>query len=212
MRAKRSAHDGAHQHRTARLFKQPSPLFRWASDQGRLDRPGRAFVLGAGLLAEATALRDLGWKVDALETPESLAARVNLYQHWTEASPDCRVITADVDAGYGYDLIVITHVLEFVSSPPMRLALLASCASRLAETGYLLLSLRGWSDVNAARTKRAAGDGFVTGLGTWTRGFTRQEAVAMVRSAALEPTVGPQGERSRTPEQVRLVCRRRTER
>jgi hypothetical protein len=197
------------QHRTARQFKRPSPLFRWSADVGLLDRPGRAFVVGAGLMAEATSLRDLGWKVDAMETPESLAARADFYDGWREQSPGCRVLSSVDEAGHDYDVIVITHVLEFVPSPRERRRLLKSCAERLARNGAVLLSLRGWSDVNAARMKRPSGDGFVTGLGTWTRGFSRDEAEALVRSAGLDLGRGPQGDKSRTPEQVRLVCRRR---
>lgn len=197
-----------HQHRTARQFKRPSPLFRWANDRGLLSQPGTSLVLGAGLMAEATALRDLEWKVDALETPESLAARSDFYDQWAAESPGCRVVTTLDDASSTYDLVVITHVLEFVRSFSERSGLLLTCRDRLAVDGRLLLSLRGWSDVNAARTKRPSDDGFVTGLGTWTRGFTRSEAEALVRDAALEPTPGPQGTRSKTPEQVRLVCRR----
>lgn len=197
------------QHRTARQFKRPSPLFRWSADQGLLDPPGRAFVLGAGLMAEATALRDLGWKVDALETPESLAAREDFYHEWREQSPGCRILSSVDEAGHAYDVVVITHVLEFVPSPRERRLLLKSCADRLADNGAVLLSLRGWADVNAARTRRPSGDGFITGLGTWTRGFTRIEAETLVRSAGLEPGRGPQGDKSKAPEQVRLVCRRR---
>jgi hypothetical protein len=176
-----------------------------------LDQADHAFVLGAGLMAEATALRDLGWKVDALETPASLQARAEFYREWIDNSPGCRVITADDEAGNGYAVIVITHVLEFVPSPSERLRLLVSCAERLAKDGLLLLSLRGWADVNAARNKRPDGDGFVTGLGTWTRGYTREEAIALTSAAGLELAPGPQGARSHTPEQVRLVCRKQAE-
>lgn len=206
---KSTSDQAAHQHRTARQFRQPSPLFRWANDQGLLGRPGRALVLGAGLLAEATALRDLSWKIDALETPTSLAARSDFYAEWETKSPGCRVVASLDDVHAPFDLIVITHVLEFVPSPAERTALLSACRDRLAlDHGRLLLSLRGWSDVNAARTKRPAGDGFVTGLGTWTRGFTRSEAEALIQEAGLTLSEGPQGARSKSPEQVRLVCRR----
>jgi hypothetical protein len=198
------------QYRTARRFNRPSPLFRWALTMELLQIPGRALVFGAGLMAEATALRDLGWKVDALETSASLLNRRDLYEEWSAKSPGCRVFSEMADSRSSYDLVVITHVLEFVPSPVVRTRILRECARRLDKEAILLLSLRGWSDVNAAKRKTPASDGFVTGLGTWTRGFDVAEASKLVRSVGLEVFTGPRGIRSRFPEQVRLVCRSRS--
>jgi hypothetical protein len=164
-------------------------------------------VVGAGLLLEATRLAELGWKVDALETPASVDRRREIYAHFA-ASPSCRVVSSgDKLARYG--LAVCTHVLEFVEDPAERLGLLRLVVDRLSTDGLLLLSLRGWSDVSAARRAVPRGDGIVTGLGTWTRGFSVEEAKEMVRGAGLRVTAMP-NPKSKTPEQVRFVCRPET--
>jgi len=196
------------QYRSARRFSQPPPLFRWCRDRGLFDRPGRALTFGAGFLREAEELADLGWAVDAVETAPSLEKRPALYEAFAKRYR-CRVVT-DLESARGppYRIVTATHVLEFVEDPDERLALLRSLAARLTTKGHLLLSLRGWSDVRAARQKRPRGDGVVTGLGTWTRGYSTDEALSLIESAGLATDDSPTGPRSRSPEQVQLVCRR----
>lgn len=194
------------QHRTARRFKRPSPLFRWADARGYLDPAGRALVFGAGLLVESEALAQKGWQVDALETPDSLERRTELYGDF-KARSGCRVLSDLADARRRYRAIVVTHVVEFIESPRRRASLLTDLSHRLANNGLLFISLRGWSDVRAAKTQVPRGDGIVTGLGTWTRGFTVAEAERLVSAAGLTVWCSPHP-KSKSPEQVRLVCRR----
>lgn len=144
--------------------------------------------------------------MDALETPASVERRTDLYAAF--ASRDgCRVIT-DLSQGRSkYALVVVTHVLEFIEDIDERAKMLIRLSQRLGRDGRLLLSLRGWSDVRAAKAQSPRGDGIVTGLGTWTRGYTVVEAQALLASASLEIEQNPHP-RSKTPEQVRVVCRR----
>ena len=46
----------ANEYRSARRFKNPPPLFRWADAQGYFSEPADALVFGAGLLREAIEL------------------------------------------------------------------------------------------------------------------------------------------------------------
>jgi hypothetical protein len=144
--------------------------------------------------------------VDALETPASVERRTDLYAAF--ASLDgCRVIT-DLSQGRSkYALVVVTHVLEFIEDVDERTKVLTGLSQRLRQNGRLLLSLRGWSDVRAAKTQSPRGDGIVTGLGTWTRGYTVAETQALLASASLEIEQTPHP-RSKTPEQVRVVCQK----
>jgi len=196
------------EYRTARRFRKPSPLFRWCQARGCFSGPGRVLVFGAGLLLEAEILAELGWKVDALETSDSIARRADVFEAFSHRK-GCRVISATAAARPKYQLILVTHVLEFIENPRQRQQILGDLASRLGQKGVLLLSLRGWSDVKAAKNPRRKGDGIVTGLGTWTRGFTTTEARDLVENAGLEVADGPMGEGSRTPRQVRFVCKKK---
>jgi hypothetical protein len=196
----------ANEHRTARRFSRPSPLFRWADQQGLLRPDGRALVVGAGLLAEAEALLGMGWTVDALETSQSVEHRRELYEGF-ERARGARMLTKMAPIGLLYRLMVITHVVEFIEDPGERLALLRAATARLAAEGVLLISLRGWSDVRAARRAAPRGDGVVTGLGTWTRGFSVEDAKDLLARAGLAVVASPHP-RSKTPEQVRLICKR----
>jgi hypothetical protein len=193
-----------YQHRSARRFARPSRLFRWAQAEGFLDPPGRALVVGAGLLVEALALLEMGWAVDALETVESVHRRPELYRAFSERAR-ARVLTSVRPPGLKYRLVLITHVLEFVEHPAERLALLRDVADRLTTDGQVLISLRGWSDVRAAAHATPSGDGVVTGLGTWTRGFSVAEAKELLAAIGLTVVASP-NPRSSTPEQVRLIC------
>jgi hypothetical protein len=150
-------------------------------------------------------LAHLGWRVDAVETAESIRRREAVYSAFAE-SRECRVLAGTAGARTAYDLAVVTHVLEFVEEPAERRKLLRDIAGRLTNSAVLLLSLRGWSDVKAARRAEPRGDGIVTGLGTWARGYTVEEANAMLAECGLEAVATPHP-RSKTPEQVRLVCR-----
>lgn len=144
--------------------------------------------------------------MDALETPTSVERRTDLYEAF--ASHDgCRVITQLSQGRSKYALVVVTHVIEFIEDLDGRTEMLTGLSRRLRRDGRLLLSLRGWSDVRAAKTQLPRGDGIVTGLGTWTRGYTVAEAQALLASANLEIEQTPHP-RSKTPEQVRVVCRR----
>ena len=197
---------GFPQMRTARRHPRPSPLFRWYLDKQGPSVPGNALVFGAGFLLEAQLLAHTGWSVDVIETPNAVARRPLLYDTFN-AQPRCRVRTDLADVRKHYRLVVATHVLEFVECPSERTQALKELAARLAGEGDLLLSLRGWNDVYASKRRRPYGDGIVTGLGTWTRGFSREEAQHLVHQCGLVVHASPQGPRSRTPEQVRLVCR-----
>jgi hypothetical protein len=170
------------------------------------DDAGRALVFGAGLLVEAAFLADKGWFVDALETPDSVARRDSLYSEFSKR-PGCAVLTSLREASPPYDIVVATHVLEFIEDPEERSELLSALVRMLGGNGRAYLSLRGWADVLAAKSKIARGDGIVTGLGTWTRGFTIEEAVNLIERAGLEIEMTPHTERARAPEQIRLVCR-----
>ncbi len=194
------------QHLSARRFRQSSPLFRWCTERGLLDGPGNALVVGAGLLVEAVELAETGWRVDALETAQTLAHRSDVYASF-EMRAGCRVLTGLNAARTRYRIVVVTHVLEFIENPKERGQLMQAVASSLTANGRLLLSLRGWSDVNAAKRQEPRGDGIVTGLGTWTRGYSVAEAQELLQSAGLSTACMP-NPKSKTPEQVRLVCQK----
>lgn len=195
------------EYRTARRFKNPSPLFRWADSQGYFSRPGKALVFGAGLLIEANELLNRGWTVDTLEISDAIERHKIMYDEFRLHS-GCRVIATLDPARPYYDIITVTHVLEFIENPHLRDDFLRSLADRLAKAGSLLLSLRGWSDVLAAKKVERRGDGVVTGLGTWTRGYSIDEANVLVKRAGLQVVASPQGKRARKPEQVRFICRK----
>jgi hypothetical protein len=180
-------------------------LYRWAAERELLTPAGAALVFGAGLLTEALDLSARGWSVDALETTASVERRIELYAGFG-AREGCRVITSFAQARARYQLVVVTHVLEFIESVKERNDVLAELAHRLRRDGRMLLSLRGWSDVRAARSQIARGDGIVTGLGTWTRGYTVAQARNLLSSARLDVEQTPHAN-SKTPKQVRLVCR-----
>jgi hypothetical protein len=195
------------QHIAARRFSHPSPLFRWADEANLMGEVGHALVFGAGLLVEAKALADRGWTVDAVETRDRLARAPELYSSF-ETGSRTRVLTGLKETRRRYRLILVTHVLEFIEDPKERLRVLVDLGNRLTQNGVLLLSLRGWSDVRAAKGQIKRGDGLVTGLGTWVRGFTTAEALSLVAHAGLEGVDGPQTKRSTRPRQVRFVCRK----
>ncbi len=197
----------ANEYRTARRFKHPSPLFRWADSQGYFSRPGEALVFGAGLLVEANELLNRDWTVDVLETSDTIERRKTIYDEF-RLRPRCRVIATLDLARSCYNVVTVTHVLEFIEDPRFRDDLLRSLADRLAGEGSLLLSLRGWSDVLAAKKVERRGDGVVTGLGTWTRGYSIDETNELIKRAGLQVAASPQGKRARRPEQVRFICRK----
>jgi hypothetical protein len=193
------------QHRAARRFSRPAPLLRWWTDKGGLREPADALVFGAGLMVEAEELRRRGWRTDAIETAKSISRRQELYSGFS-GRPGCRVLAGFGDARKKYDLILVTHVLEFVEDPSERTKILRHLRKRLKSDGYLLLSLRGWADVARAKTQTPTGDGIVTGIGTWTRGYSVEEADDLLDGAGLEATQTP-NPKSKVPTQVRLVCR-----
>lgn len=157
------------------------------------------------MLGEAEVLLRDGWTVDALETPESIARRSDLYAAFS-ARPAARVISSIEQARRSYRLICVTHVLEFIEDPPSRLEALRELRTRLSPRGHLLLSLRGWSDVLAASKAYPRGDGIITGIGTFTRGFSLEEAFELLEATGLKVVDSPHGPRAKKPEQVRLVC------
>lgn len=118
------------------------------------------------------------------------------------------MIRSLADTGRMYRAITVTHVLEFVDSPDERLSLLTSLRDKLAREGDLFLSLRGWQDVNVAATRQRHSDGIITGIGTFTRGYSVDEASALVNKAGLVVSASPHGPRARFPKQVRFVCRK----
>jgi hypothetical protein len=196
------------QHLSARRFKDPSPLFRWCDSLGIFDKPGAALVFGAGLLAEADALVRRNWIVDALETRASVEARSDFYNTWAEGYRNVRIITDLTETKRKYRIITVTHVIEFIPDPALRCSILRDLRTRLTNDGRLLLSLRGWSDVNAAKNKHRSGDGIITGLGTWTRGYTMAEAKTLLESTGLCMDSTPHSSRAKSPEQVRFLCRK----
>lgn len=196
-----------YEYRSARRFREPSPLFRWCAERGYFSSPGHALVFGGGLLLEAIELASLGWTVDVVETADSVERRRILYDE-AGCEHHVRILTDLHQSKRRYRVIVVTHVLEFIRSPSERDRTLRSLQERLTAEGCLILSLRGWSDVRAAKTQRPDGDGIVTGLGTWTRGYTVEEAESLLQRAGLAITDGSAGSKAKSPEQVRLVCRR----
>lgn len=157
------------------------------------------------MLVEAEALLDLKWSVDALETDASVSFREDLYSEF-RSNKGARLISSLDDAAKSYRLVTVTHVLEFIPRPAERTRTLRALGGKLAKAGVLLLSLRGWSDVNAAKSKRPHADGIITGLGTFTRGYTIQEAEDLIGAANLKILDSPHGNRAKRPEQVRVIC------
>jgi hypothetical protein len=197
----------ANEYRSARRFKNPPPLFRWADAQGYFSEPADALVFGAGLLREAIELSDRDWRVDVLETRDSIERREGPYGEFAKRS-GCRVITTLDEARPRYRVITATHVFEFIENTSDRDNLLRGLADRLAKSGFLLVSLRGWPDVLAAKTATPQGDGVITGIGTWTRGYSMKDALDFLSPAGLRIVAGPPGGHAKRPEQVRLICQR----
>lgn len=98
--------------------------------------PGRALDCGCGAGANARLLRERGWEVTGI----TLSPRER-----DLASRHCaRVVLADLEqalpdeVGSGYDLAVLSHVLEHLRRPEL---LLAAVARVLAPRGELLVAL-----------------------------------------------------------------------
>jgi SAM-dependent methyltransferase len=99
-------------------------------------RPGRALDCGCGAGGNARLLRERGWEVTGITV--SAGER----EH---AAPHCaRVLIADLEqplpdeVGGGYDLLVLSHVLEHLRQPERALAALAR---RLVPGGVVLVAL-----------------------------------------------------------------------
>ncbi len=203
----RTAASAMVEYRTARRDARISPLLRWWLHETTPRPIGRALVFGAGLSLEGLVLAERGWAVDVLDTIETVRRREDIYSAFGEL-PGCGVITHLSQGRGNYSLIVVTHVLEFIPPPRRRLRFLEEMGRQLTPEGDLLLSLRGWDDVLATNHRAPMEDGIVTGVGTFARGYDRDQAEALVRSAGLTVSREPDLAPSRHCRGVRFVCRR----
>jgi SAM-dependent methyltransferase len=100
------------------------------------DRPGRALDCGCGAGANARLLRARGWEVTGI----TLSAG----ERELAAAHCARVLLADLEAplpdevGRGYDLVVLSHVLEHLRRPER---LLAAVKRLLAPGGVVVVAL-----------------------------------------------------------------------
>ena len=111
------------QHRSARRFHHPSPLFRWCQERGLLYKPGNALVLGAGLSVEVMELVQLGWTVDGVETVAGEEQHSDLYERLRWES-NVRIVTSIKVLRRRDRASIATHVFEFIPDPRRRTALL----------------------------------------------------------------------------------------
>lgn len=75
-------------------------------------------MFGAGLLRDGIELADRCWRVDAVETPNSVNRRMPLYSDFAQRA-GCRVITG-LRTTRRDRVITVTHVLDLIEDPRSR--------------------------------------------------------------------------------------------
>ena len=162
---------------SARMFRTPAPILRSRAARDVLQPGQRVVEYGAGCLRNARYLQRLELAVTVIELPEVRDRFPRQYRQFLNRGG--RFVSLGLsakpsDGGRGYDVAVVTYVIETICQPALRERLLKDCLRRLRRGGTLLLSVRGISDVVTARAKGVpCSDGYVTPHRTFVRPFDR---------------------------------------
>jgi hypothetical protein len=196
---------------SARPFRSPAPIVTSAAAEILIRSASRAIEYGAGCLRNARYLQKRRLQVTVVEYPELQGRFPREYRLFLERGGrfvPFRATAVSSDGGRGYDLAVMTYVLETICRPELRLQLLRDCRRRLHSSGALLLSVRGIADVVTAHARgRACSDGFLTPHRTFIRAFTCRDLEVLVQRAGFDDLAFLHRPETDSPELIHVIAR-----
>jgi hypothetical protein len=166
-------------------FLTPAFSVKAAVDTGIIAPPLHVLEFGAGNLRNALYVTgkfpDIRYTV--IERQEAIS---RFHGNYVEFKKRGGQLLQEVSDDLVVDVIVCTFVLETICPSSQRLSILLSIKQALGKTGILVASFRGYKGIRGTKYERCpAGEGFVTPLKTFIRGFSVTEVNEFLEDAGF---------------------------
>jgi SAM-dependent methyltransferase len=193
---------------SARQFKNPARIFDSPKVKAILTTEHKLLFLdiGAGCLRNSVFLRSLGHRVVVLEVggvEERFADQYKLFR-----AKGGRVISI-LPCVPSFDVVIATFVIETICDPRQRKQLLLGVRRCLRPKGFLIMSVRGPSDLHTANnTGVRCSDGYLTPNRTFSRSFSRRQLTSLLRKCGFKDLDFLHRPTSMAPELLHVIARR----
>jgi hypothetical protein len=160
---------------SARMFHNPAPVLQKRAVRTLLkQRKGcRVIEIGAGCLRNSLVLQKAGFKVSVLEVPGMESRFPGNFAEFRKLGG---TFTPRLSQTKRFGLGVATFVLETICDKKLRAKIAADLSNSLDESGCVIISVRGPSDlVTAQQEGKRHTDGYITPGYTFARSYTRRQ-------------------------------------
>jgi hypothetical protein len=194
---------------SARMFRNPAPIFRKSAVQALLKQNAGCEVIeiGAGCLRNALFLLEAGFRVSVLEVP---GMEGRFPKNFAKFRSSGGTIAKNLQKKRSFELAVATFVFETICNKNVRSKLLRGVAKSLNKSGCLILSVRGPSDlVTARRSGKRCSDGYLTPGFTFARSYTRDQLIRVLTRNGFRKIHFLHRKNIKSPELLHALCWRR---
>jgi hypothetical protein len=170
---------------SARMFENPAPIFQKRVVRSLLAQKEGCNVveIGAGCLRNALFLLKTGLKVSVLEVP-GMEARFP--EKFAKFRRQGGILIPCLPKKKSFELAVATFVLETICDKTLRVKIASELCASLEDSGCLIISVRGPSDlVTATQKGTRCSDGYLTPGYTFARSFTRGQLERLLTRAGF---------------------------
>lgn len=91
--------------------------------------------------------------------------------------------------GQSFDRVTMMYVVNVITDHASRVQAVQSAASNLSQDGAMVVVARSQKDIDASRKRKGGwtpvGDGWITPTGTFQKGFSQDELLALLQDAGL---------------------------
>lgn len=191
---------------SARMFKNPAPILENATVRALLKQKERCKVIeiGAGCLRNSLFLLKAGFRVSILEVP-GMEARFP--ENFAEFRRRGGVCALRLPKNMNFGLAVATFVFETICDKRFRAKLARDLCGSLDDSGCLIISARGPSDlVTAHEEGKRCSDGFLTPNYSFARSYTRNQLLRLLTRSGFTKVVFLHRDRTKSPELLHAVA------
>lgn len=189
-------------------FSNPAFSVKVAADTGIIIPTFHILEFGAGNLRNALYITSKfsNIKYIVVERQEAINRFHSSYAEFRQRGGQ---LLKEVSSELVVDIVVCTFVLETICPSSQRLSALLSLKQTLDKGGILIASFRGYKGIRGTKYERCpAGEGFITPLKTFVRGFSIPEVEEFLGDAGFSGFETLRKYRVEKPDNIHITARR----
>lgn len=190
-------------------FPRPSLAVKHAIDVAIITPNAKVLEFGSGNLRNALYTLKMLPTVQyhVIETAEAISRFLNIYRSFEDSGGH---ILQDRPPERSFDVLICTFVIETICPSSKRVETLHSIAEKLAESGTLVASFRGYPGVKGTRYRECqARDGLISPRMTFVKPFSIPEVEKLLRDSGFNNLKLLEKYRTNSPQNIHITARLR---